>query len=72
MRDEYLVEPKQSWYTSMDIFPNNADFPTHMLRDTSLANLPYDDLRALLTGVYASPVGNLNTQVNEVAPGETW
>lgn len=71
VNDEYLLDPTTtSWYTQVHLYPNDADFPTYMLRDSTLSNLPYDDLRALLTGIYASPAGNLCTQVNGVVSGK--
>jgi hypothetical protein len=42
------------------LYPNNADFPTHTLGSF---RMPAEDVRALLTGIYASPVGNINSQV---------
>lgn len=57
-----------SWDTTNRITPNNNDFPLFSSLVTS-ANLPDTDLAALLTGVYASPAGNLVTHDNGVAMG---
>jgi hypothetical protein len=61
------IQAGHTWDTVTRLYPNNADFPTHTLGPF---RMPASDVRAILTGVYASPVGNINSQVNMVLPGE--
>eukprot|EP00048_Salpingoeca_helianthica_P022441 m.18288 g.18288 ORF g.18288 m.18288 type:complete len:773 (-) comp7326_c0_seq2:38-2356(-) len=56
-----------TWQTRASMAPNNFDFPVNGL--TTAANMDPLDLRALLAGVYASPVGCLCTYDNLVEKG---
>eukprot|EP01065_Artemidia_motanka_P009197 TRINITY_DN14698_c0_g1_i1.p1 TRINITY_DN14698_c0_g1~~TRINITY_DN14698_c0_g1_i1.p1 ORF type:complete len:961 (+),score=323.32 TRINITY_DN14698_c0_g1_i1:61-2883(+) len=60
------------WQLTTRIAPNNRDFPAQGPAGdvTAKANIPDADLQALLTGVYASPVGQLCTHDNGVAKGK--
>ena len=57
-----------SWSTTMRVGVNDRDFPT--ARVAGDIGVPMDDLHGAMTGIYASPVGCLNTHVNAVADGE--
>ena len=68
-----------TWSDSFSFTVNNHDFPIWSDADSilpvagssvSLAEMQKDFV-AFMTGIYASPVGNLCTHVNEVAQGET-
>jgi len=56
-----------NWNSSSKLYPNNFDFPTFTLPSGS--NLPDADLQAMLTGIYGSAVGCLNSHDNEVVQG---
>lgn len=60
------------WTTRVELAPNNADFPAQgPLGDVSAANtVGADDLRAMLTGIYGSPVGQLCTHDNAIVRGK--
>ena len=63
-----------SWWTSAVITPNNMNFPASGLPTTNPkggpANLPSNDLAAVLTGIYGSAPGCLCTFPNSPAcPG---
>jgi hypothetical protein len=62
------VHAGTSWKHQIRVGINNFDFPVATLK-AGQANLLRDDLHAILTGVYASPVGCLCTHVNEVQDG---
>lgn len=68
------VTGKEVWDVSYVIAPNNYDFPVHALSRLSAdhINLPFTDLRTYLTGIYASPVGCLQSyydkQTGTIAP----
>jgi hypothetical protein len=77
----WLIAPRRNipagvtWQSSMSLAPNAYDFPTlpgSVLPEGQwhkLANIPTADLHAMLTGIFASIVGNLFTHDNEVQPG---
>ena len=54
--------------------PNNYDYPAYLLNNltTTQATVPFEQLRAYLTGIYASPVGCLQSyyakQTGTIAP----
>jgi len=58
----------------LSFIPNNYDFPAYLLNDVAAteATVPFDQLRAYLTGIYASPVGCLQSfydkQKGTIAP----
>jgi hypothetical protein len=60
------------WTTHVELAPNNADFPAQgPLGDVSATNtIAAHDLRAMLTGIYGSPVGQLCTHDNAIVPGK--
>eukprot|EP01062_Namystynia_karyoxenos_P056453 TRINITY_DN47418_c0_g1_i1.p1 TRINITY_DN47418_c0_g1~~TRINITY_DN47418_c0_g1_i1.p1 ORF type:complete len:912 (+),score=201.92 TRINITY_DN47418_c0_g1_i1:73-2736(+) len=60
------------WTTDLEIAPNDADFPAQgATGDVAISNtVAYNDLRAMLTGIYGSPVGQLCTHDNAVKEGE--
>ena len=64
----------QSWEFALTFIPNNYDFPAYLLNDVAAtaATVPFDQLRAYLTGIYASPVGCLQSyydkQFGTIAP----
>jgi len=75
------------WANSMYVGFNSLDFPVGTLGSSPVSTvdrqrgrngqtataepLPQDDAHAMLMGVYASPVGNLCTHMNEVATGQS-
>jgi hypothetical protein len=68
------VDPSMNWEFSYSFIPNNYDFPAYLLNsvaDTQYT-VPFDQLRAYLTGVYASPAGCLQSyydkQFGTIAP----
>lgn len=63
--------PVTSWTSHVKMAPNNMDFPAQGPNgDVSTAqSVPTKDLRALLTGIYGSPVGQLCTHDNGVENG---
>ena len=77
----WLLAPLRSipagvhWQSTMNLAPNAFDYPTlpgSVLPAGAwhtLTNMPAADLHAMLTGIYASPVGNLFTHDNEVQYG---
>jgi hypothetical protein len=59
------VHTGDRWSVHTRITPNDYDFPAAMVPDD--VDLPFADLRALLTGIYGSAVGVLDTYA---LPGE--
>lgn len=63
-----------SYEFGLSFIPNNYDFPAYLLNDIAAteATVPFDQLRAYLTGIYASPVGCLQSfyakQKGTIAP----
>lgn len=56
----------QSWTRSFSIGANNYDFPLRALPAAAGANnLPFVDLQTYLTGIYASPVGCLQSYFDD-------
>jgi len=66
------LSQEKTWTTSVDLAPNNFDFPAQgPFGDlTTDGNIPQATLQAFLTGIYASPVGQLCTHDNGVERGE--
>eukprot|EP00405_Crypthecodinium_cohnii_P019361 CAMPEP_0206475334 /NCGR_PEP_ID=MMETSP0324_2-20121206/34011_1 /ASSEMBLY_ACC=CAM_ASM_000836 /TAXON_ID=2866 /ORGANISM="Crypthecodinium cohnii, Strain Seligo" /LENGTH=862 /DNA_ID=CAMNT_0053950659 /DNA_START=44 /DNA_END=2629 /DNA_ORIENTATION=- len=66
------VEAKAKWRSKYFLAPNDRDFPVqghdHDLTTTS-GNIPDKELQAMLTGIYASNVGQLCTHYNGVIEG---
>lgn len=65
------IEGQLSWRTWFELAPNDRDFPVQGPDGdlTTMPNVPAEDLQALLTGIYASTVGQLVTQIGGVEPG---
>eukprot|EP00475_Leptophrys_vorax_P033523 TRINITY_DN527_c0_g1_i1.p1 TRINITY_DN527_c0_g1~~TRINITY_DN527_c0_g1_i1.p1 ORF type:complete len:787 (+),score=222.04 TRINITY_DN527_c0_g1_i1:101-2461(+) len=62
------VSANLTWRHKLEVGVNNLDFPVAKLSFGD--NLARDDLHAVMTGIYASPVGCLCTHVNEVEDGQ--
>eukprot|EP00759_Apiculatamorpha_spiralis_P004357 PhF_6_TR12594/c0_g1_i1/m.19846 len=62
-----------SWGTFWSLAPNSYDFPIMALprnaNTDDVIGAPTLDIQTILTGIYASPVGNLFTHDNAVATG---
>ena len=63
-RSKVASNTVNTWTTATSFAPNNYNFPSHDL--TTGANLPHNDLEALMTGAYGSSPGCLCTYPNEV------
>jgi hypothetical protein len=54
------LQGSESWAYSASFVPNNYDFPAYSLSDVSRQpDMPFQDLRTYMTGVYGSPAGCL-------------
>lgn len=62
------IKKGTTWKTSINLSPNNFNFPTFDL--TTGSNLPSKDLEALLTGALGTSPGCLCTYDNEVVEGK--
>eukprot|EP00760_Papus_ankaliazontas_P022893 PhM_4_TR19065/c1_g1_i1/m.17121 len=62
------VEQGITWHVGYVLVANDRDFPLLDINDDGNSQLPLDDLHAILTGIYASPAGNLFTMPNAVEP----
>ena len=65
---ETTVEPGASWFSTVDVFINDLDFPAGAITGNA-ADIPTADLHSLLMGIYASPAGCLQTHKNAVSDG---
>ena len=62
-----------SWQRTLEITPNNFNFPAGPFADATITNMdndPAGDLGAFVTGIYANAVGCLCTFDNEVEVGK--
>lgn len=63
-----------TWEFGLTFIPNNFDFPPYLLNNVTATpyTVPFPQLRAYLTGIYASPVGCLQSyydkQFGTIAP----
>lgn len=63
-----------TWEFGLTFIPNNYDFPPYLLNNVAATpySVPFPQLRAYLTGIYASPVGCLQSyydkQFGTIAP----
>lgn len=63
-----------TWEFGLTFIPNNYDFPPYLLNNVTATpyTVPFQQLRAYLTGIYASPVGCLQSyydlQFGTIAP----
>ncbi|CAM9096417.1 unnamed protein product, partial [Ectocarpus fasciculatus] len=56
------VRPGMRYSSSVSFVPNNFDFPAFLLQDvTTQPAMPFEDIRSLLTGIYGSPAGCLQS-----------
>jgi hypothetical protein len=68
------VTAGETWKFGLSFIPNNFDFPAYLLNNvtSTVATVPFDQLRAYLTGAYASPAGCLQSyydkQFGTIAP----
>jgi hypothetical protein len=68
------VTAGETWKFGLSFIPNNYDFPAYLLNNVTatVATVPFDQLRAYLTGAYASPAGCLQSyydkQFGTIAP----
>lgn len=52
------VVSNYKWSYSISLGPNNYNFPIYLLPDAAVqSNIPFKDIQTFLTGIYASPVG---------------
>lgn len=61
------INSSLSWNYTTELAANNMDFPASTV-GTNI-QVPTKDVHAIMTGTYASPVGNLCTHMNEVRDG---
>lgn len=56
-----------AWALSLDLLPNDGDFPVSLLADTSASALswPLEDTASYLTGIYASAAGCLQSYYSD-------
>jgi hypothetical protein len=60
------VESNYKWSYSIRLGPNNYNFPIYLMPDASVqANMPFKDIQSFLTGIYASPVGCIESYYND-------
>jgi hypothetical protein len=60
------IDRSMAWNYTITFVPNDYDFPVFLLRHIVSAirsqnDMPFEELHALLTGIYASPVGCLQS-----------